>query len=85
MGNQGVDPQRCGEEMEFFQGEGNVLGVSQGVFPDGVDTASLHPLDEELDRVLFDGIGRLDICVKSRCIAWNCCQCGLGESSRWNV
>lgn len=71
--------------MEFFQGDGNVLGVSQGILPDGVDTTSLHPLHEELDGVLVDGTGRLDICVKTWCIAWDCCQCGLGESSRWNI
>ena len=73
--------------VEFFQGDGVALGVEEGVLPGGIGAASLHPLDEVLYRVLFEGVGALDAGGGGWSAAWRCCQfwdweCGVGGFGR---
>lgn len=68
--------------MEFSQGGRVALGVYQSVGANGVRTASLHPLDEELDRVLLEGIYGLGARGGGWCTAWYCRRCS-GRGRRW--
>ena len=56
--------------VEFFQGDGVALGVEEGVGAGGIGAASLHPVDEVLYCVPFEGVGALSVGGGA---AWTCC------------